>query len=134
MEGLLRVGDAHGGVLADVVLFCCGDNFEEDLHWEPELGIFVDLVELDGVTNGVGVTLFKIVEALRGAFFFLTSVEMKTKGAGGGGAGCEMIGLNTSLPSVLTTKLCFAVSAICYERSDLVCTCFSGRFFVQSCG
>ena len=53
----------------DVVLFCCGDNFEEDLHWEPKLGVFVDLVELDDVANGVGVTLFKTVEALRGAFF-----------------------------------------------------------------
>ena len=50
---------------------------------------FVDLVELDDVANGVGVTLFKTAEALRGAFFFSTSVEMKTKGAGGGGAGRE---------------------------------------------
>ena len=38
---------------------------------------FVDLVELDEVANGVGVTLFKAVEALRGAFFFSTSVELK---------------------------------------------------------
>ena len=46
----------------------------------------MDLVEFeDGVTNG-GVALFKIIEALsRGAFFFSTSVELKTKGAGGGG-------------------------------------------------
>ena len=66
----------------DVVLFCCGDNFEEDLHWDPKLGGFMDLVKLDDVANGVGVTLFKTVEALRGAFFVSTSVELKTKGAG----------------------------------------------------
>ena len=65
MEGLLRVGDSRGGGLVDVVLFCCGDNFEEDLLWEPTLGVFVGLVELDEVANGVSVTLFKIVEALR---------------------------------------------------------------------
>ena len=35
----------------------------------------------------VGVTLLKTVEALRGAFFFSTSMELKTKCAGGGGAG-----------------------------------------------
>ena len=29
--------------------FCCGDSFEEDLRWEPKLGFFVDLVELDDV-------------------------------------------------------------------------------------
>ena len=79
MEGLLRVGDSLSDRLVDVVLFCCGDNFEEDLHWEPTLGAFVDLVELDDVANGVGVTLFKTVEALRGAFFFSTSMELKTK-------------------------------------------------------
>ena len=39
---------------------------------------------VDGVTN-CGVTLFKTVEALSsGAFFLSTSVELKTKGAGGG--------------------------------------------------
>ena len=27
----------------DVVLFCCGDNFEEDLRWEPKLGGFCGL-------------------------------------------------------------------------------------------
>ena len=177
MEGLLRVGDGCGGGLVDVVLFCCGDNFEEDLRWEPKLGVFVDLVELDNgllrvgygrddglvdvvlfycgdnfeedlcwepylgfsvdlveLDNGVGVTLFKTVEALRGAFFFSTSVELKTKGAGIGGAGREMIDTNTSLPSILTPKHFFAVSVICFERSDLACTCFSGRFLVQSCG
>ena len=35
--------------------------------------------------------LFKTVEAFRGTFFFSTSVELKTKSAGGGGAGHEMI-------------------------------------------
>ena len=29
------------------------------LHWEPKLGFFVDFVELDDVTKGVGVTLSK---------------------------------------------------------------------------
>ena len=42
----------------------------------------MDLMELDDVANGVGVTLFNTVEVLRGAFFFSTSVELKTKGAG----------------------------------------------------
>ena len=40
----------------DVALFCCGDNFEEDLSWEPKRGAFVDLLKLDDVANGVGVT------------------------------------------------------------------------------
>ena len=87
------------------------------------------MVELDGV----GVT-FKTVEALRGAFFFSTSVELNTKGAVGRGAGCEMIDSDTSLPSILTPKHFFAVSAICLDRSDLTCTCFPGRFLVQRCG
>ena len=91
----------------DVVLFCCGDNFEEDLHWEHEPGVLVDLTELDDVANDVVVTLLKTVEALRGAFFFSTSVELKTKGAGGGGAGREMIDSNTSLPSMLTLEYFF---------------------------
>ena len=42
----------------------------------------MDLVRSDEVANGVGVTLFKTVEALKGAFFFSTRVELKTKGAG----------------------------------------------------
>ena len=60
-----------------------GDSLEEDLRWGPRLRALVDLVEFeDGVTNG-GVALLKIVEALSGgAFFFSTSVELKTKGAG----------------------------------------------------
>ena len=79
MEGLFGEG------LVDEVLFCCGDSLEEDLRWEPRLGGLADLVELeDGVTDG-GAALFKIVEAFsKGAFFFSTSVELKTKGAGGG--------------------------------------------------
>ena len=72
------------------VLRCGGDSLEEDLRWRPRLGALVDLVELeDGVTNG-GVALFKIVEAFsRRAFFFSTSVELKTKGTGGRGSGRE---------------------------------------------
>ena len=62
------------------------------LRWGPKLGVLVDLVELEGV----GVT-FKTVEALRGAFFFSTSMELNTKGAEGGRAGREMIHSNTSL-------------------------------------
>ena len=88
----------------------------------------------DEVANGVAVTLFKTIEAFRGAFFFSASVELKTKGAAGGGAGREMIDSNTSLPSILTPKHLFAVSAVCFDRSDLACTCFSGRVLVQSCG
>ena len=86
----------------------------------------MDLVELDGV----GVT-FKTIEALRGAFFFSASVELNTKGTGGGGAGPQMIDSNTSLPSILTPKHFFAVSVICLDRSDLTCTCFLGRFLMQ---
>ena len=114
------------------VLFCrgCGgDSFEEDLRCGPKLGVLVDLVELDKV----GVT-FKTVEALRGAFFFSTSVELNTKGDEGGGAGREMIDSNTSLPSILTPEHFFAVSTICLDRSDLTRTCFSGRLLVQCCG
>ena len=60
-------------------------SLEEDLRWGPRLAALVDLVEFeDGVTNG-GAALFKIVEALSGgAFFFSTSVELKTKVAGRG--------------------------------------------------
>ena len=126
------MGDGRGDCLVVTVLFCrgCGgDNFEEDLRCGPKLGVLVDLVELDEVGG-----TFKTVEALRGAFFFSTSVELNTKGAGGGGAGSEMIDSNTSLLLILTLKHFFAVSAICLDRSDLTCTCFSGRFLVQSCG
>ena len=85
MDGLFGDG------LVDV-LCCGGDSLEEDLRWGPRQGALVDSVEfVDGVTS-CGVTLFKIVEALsRGAFFFSASVELKTKGAGGGGAGREIM-------------------------------------------
>ena len=99
------MGDGGGGCLVVTVFFCrgCGgDSFGKDLRCGPNLGVLVDLVELDGI----GVT-FKAIEALRGAFFFSTSVELNTKGAGGGrgGAGREMINSNTSLPLILSTKL-----------------------------
>ena len=107
-----------GDGLVDDVLFCGGDSFEEDLRWGPILGVFMDLVMFDDEAND-GVALTKIVEALRGTFFFSTSVELKTKGAGGGGAGREMIDSNTCLPSILTPEHFLAVSAICFEKSDL---------------
>ena len=95
-------------------------------------GAFVVLVVFeDGVTNG-GTALFKTVEALsRGAFILSTSVELKTKGTGGGGAGHEIIDSNTSLPAILTPRHFLAVSAICYDKSDSACTCFSGRCLVH---
>ena len=61
----------------------------------------MDLVEFDDLANG-GAALFKTIEAFRGTFFFSTSVELKIKGAGGRGAGHEMIDSNTSLPLILT--------------------------------
>ena len=76
-------------------------------------------------------TLLKIVEDLRGAFFFSTSLEKNTKGAGGGGAGREI--MDSSLPSILAPEHFLVVSAICFDRSDLA-TCFSRRFLLQSCG
>ena len=75
------MGDGRGDCLVVTVLFSRGgggDSFEEDLRCGPKLGVLVDLVELDGV----GVTL-KTVEALRGVFFFSTSMELNTTGAGG---------------------------------------------------
>ena len=100
------VGLFGDGLVDDVLSCCCGDSLEEDLRWEPRLGAFVVLVVFeDGVTNG-GTALFKTVEAFsRGAFFFSTSVELKTKGAGGGGAGREIIDSNTSLPPILTLDI-----------------------------
>ena len=109
MDGLFGDG------LVDVL--CGGDSLEEDLRWGPRLGALVEFV--DGITDG-GVTLLKTVEALSsGAFFFSTSVELKTKGAGGGGAGREIMDSNTSFPWILTPRHFLAVSAICFERSDL---------------
>ena len=72
------VGLFVDGLVSDV-LFCGGDSFE-DLGWGPRLG---DLVMFDDEAND-GVVLLKIVEASRGTFFFSTSVELKTKGAGEG--------------------------------------------------
>ena len=95
----------------------------------------MDLVELDDDEANDGAALFnKTVEALRGPFFFSTSVKLKTKGAGGGGAGREMLDSNASLPSILTPEHFLAVPAICFDRSDFACTCFSGKFLVHSCG
>ena len=112
MEGLFGDG------LVDVL--CGSYSLEEDLRWGPRLGALVDLVEfVDGVTN-CNVTLFKTVEALSsGAFFFSTSVELKTKGTGGGGAGREFMDSNTFLPWILTPRHFLGVSAICFERSNL---------------
>ena len=45
------------------------------------------------------------------SFFFSTCLELKTKGAGGGGAGHEMMDSNTSLPPILTPK---HFSSFCY--------------------
>ena len=109
MEGLFGEG------LVDEVLLCCGESLEEDLRWEPRLVFFFfDLVEFDD-----GAALFKTIEAFRGTFFFSTSVELKTKGAGGGGAGREIINSNTSLPSIFTAGHFLAVSAICFDKSVL---------------
>ena len=85
----------------------------------PRLGAFVDLVEFADDETSDATALFKTAEAFSGAFFFSTSVELKTKGAGGGGAGREIIDSNTSLLSILTPGYFLAVSAICLERSDL---------------
>ena len=90
-----------GDGLVDV-LCCVGDSLEEGLHWGPRLGA---LVEFDEGVTSCGVALFKTVEALsRGTFFFSTSVELKTKGAGGGGAGREIMDSNTSLSWILTPR------------------------------
>ena len=61
-------------------------------------------------------------------------MQLKTKGAGGGGAGREMMDSNTSLPSILTPKHFLAVSAICFDRSDFTCTfMYFGKFLVHNC-
>ena len=104
-QALYVVGLFADGLVDEVLFCCCGDSFEEDLHWVPKLGAFVVLVVFeDGVTNGA-TALFKTVEAFsRGAFFFSTSLELKTKGTDGGGAGHEIIDANTSLPAILTPR------------------------------
>ena len=71
-------------MMVDEVLFCCGESLEEDLHCEPRLGVFVDFVEFDDDVANDGAALFKTVEAYRGTSFSSTSVELKTKGVGGG--------------------------------------------------
>ena len=53
------------------------------MHWGPRLGVSVDLEECDDNEANDGTALFKTVEAFTGAFFFSTSMELKTKGAGG---------------------------------------------------
>ena len=64
----------------------------------------MDLVEFADDETHDGTALFKTAEAFSGAFFFSTSLELKTKGAGRGGAGREIIDPNTSLPSILTPR------------------------------
>ena len=128
---MLCVGDGLGDGLVAVVMFCRGDSFEEDLRCWAKLGVFVDLLELDDEVDDVGVILLRTVEALRGGFFFSTSV-LNTKGAGEVGASREMMDSNTSLPSMVTPKHFLAVSAICLDRSDLACTCISGSFLYKA--
>ena len=90
------------------------------MRWGPRLGVFVDLVDCDNDDDANdGTALFKAVEAFRGAFFFSTSMALKTRDPGGGGPGREIIDSNTSLPSILTPRHFLAVSAVCFERSDL---------------
>ena len=103
-----------GDGLEDEVLFCCSDRFEEGLRWEPRLGVFVDLVEFEDDETNDGAALFKTLEAFGGTFFFSTCVQLKTKGAGGGEAGREMIDSNTFLPSIFTPRhfLQFLLSAL----------------------
>ena len=74
------------------------------MRWGPRLGASVDLVEFADDETNDGAALFKTVEAFIRAFFFSTSVELKTKGTGAGGAGREIIDSNTSLPSILTPR------------------------------
>ena len=45
-----------------------------------------------------------------------------------------MMDSNTSLPAILTPEHFLAVSAICFDRSDFACTCFTGKFLVHKCG
>ena len=55
---------------------------------------------------------------------------LKTKSAGGRGACRGIIDSNKSLLSILTPKHFFAVSAICFDRSDLACTWYKLGVFV----
>ena len=89
MQGVTVLICAGDGLVV-VVLFCLGDSFEGDFRCGPKLRVFVDLMELHDEVDGVGVTLLKIIEALRGAFFSSTCVELNPKGAEGGVAGREV--------------------------------------------
>ena len=51
-------------------------------------------------------------------------MELKTKGAGGGRAGREMIDSNTSLLSILTPKHFFAVLRSVVRDQIFACTAF----------
>ena len=44
-----------------------------------------------------------------------------------------MMDLNT-IPAILTPKHFLAVSAICFDRPNFACTCFSSKFLVHNCG
>ena len=74
------------------------------MRWVPRLGVFVDLVEFVDDVPTDGAALFKTVEAFGGTFFLSTGVEVKTKGAEGGGADREIINSNKSLPSIFTPR------------------------------
>ena len=50
------------------------------MRWGPRLGVFV--VEFADDETNDGTALFKTAEAFSGAFFFSTSVKLKTNGAG----------------------------------------------------
>ena len=54
------------------------------MRWGPRLGVLVNLVEFADEETNDGTALFKTVVAFSGAFFFSTSVELKTKDAGEG--------------------------------------------------
>ena len=68
------------------MLFSCGDSLKKTYFGSLSWG-FCRLDGVDDIADGVGVTLLNTAGALRGAFFLSTNVELKTKGAGGGGAG-----------------------------------------------
>ena len=77
-----------------VGLSCFGKSLEEDLPCGPKLEVLVEVVVLDVVE----LAAFKIVEALRGTFFFSTSWGLKNlKRAGTVGAGRKIMDSNTSL-------------------------------------
>ena len=72
----------------------------------------MDLMEFDDGVTKCGAALFKTIEALSvGAFFFSTNAEVQTKGVGGGGADCEIMDSNMSLPWIFTPRYFLAVYA-----------------------